>query len=203
MLWQLGCEHGDPSLANLMADGHFGVINDWDLSHKTGENHVGGERTGTLPFMALDLLEDGALAGKTTRLYRHDLEGLIWILPWVFLQFEDGRLVNVQLTEWCTGNHVDCRAHKTDLLDRMSDAEPTASWSEEWDVAYTALQWVEKLRDERRSKARENKANRTNEPFQEPPAEDMYPSFLRQLWGSRQLYPTLEELMRELEMVPS
>ena len=100
-LWQLGFQHGDPSLSNLMINPTTkrGVLNDWDLSydgHSGGdEGHVaGGERTGTLPFMALDLLSDEAWKGNVQRLYRHDLEGFIWILPWVFLQYEGSERTN-------------------------------------------------------------------------------------------------------------
>lgn len=37
-----------------------GIMNDWDLSfdREGALQHVGGERTGTVPFMALDLLTD-------------------------------------------------------------------------------------------------------------------------------------------------
>jgi len=59
-LWQLGFQHGDPSLSNLMINPMTkrGVLNDWDLSYDRSsggdEGHVAGsEKTGTLPFMAL------------------------------------------------------------------------------------------------------------------------------------------------------
>jgi len=57
-----------------------GVLNDWDLSYYRPlsgcKGHVAaGERTGTLPFMPLDLLSDEAWKGNVQRLYRHDLEG--------------------------------------------------------------------------------------------------------------------------------
>src|SRR6266852_4937415 len=86
-MWRLGFEHGDPSLANLMIDpeAKCGVLNDWDLSRvrtETGVQHVGGERTGTIPFMALDLMTPEFWRGDKPPLYRHDLEGFIWTLPW-------------------------------------------------------------------------------------------------------------------------
>jgi len=68
-----------------------GVLNDWDLCRirtNTGIQHRGGERTRTVPFIAIDLLTPEYFDGSKPPLYRHDLEGLIWILPWGFLQFE-------------------------------------------------------------------------------------------------------------------
>ena len=68
-LWELGFEHGDPSLANLMVDPGTGngVLNDWDLSRRRvadGPTRTGAERTGTIPFMALDLLLSNAWLGR-------------------------------------------------------------------------------------------------------------------------------------------
>ena len=73
----------------------YGVLNDWDLCRirtDAGVQHRGSERTGTVPFMALDLLTPEYFDGSKLPLYRHDLEGLIWILPWVFLQFEGPKI---------------------------------------------------------------------------------------------------------------
>jgi len=96
-----------------------GVLNDWDLSRQRvghGSTRNGAERTGTIPYMALDLLDPEALDGRVPRLYRHDLEGLVWILVWVFIQYEgrdrtavaDGKSIIGQqfvmssLTVWAT-----------------------------------------------------------------------------------------------------
>ena len=68
-LWELGFEHGDPSLANLMVDPGTGngVLNDWDLSRvEDGPTRTGAERTGTIPFMALDLLDLRSLGWEST-----------------------------------------------------------------------------------------------------------------------------------------
>jgi len=80
-----------------------GVLNDWDLSYAccfgSDAGHVvGGEKTGTLPFMVLDLLTEEAGKGNVQRLYRHDPKAFIWILPWVFLQFE-GKELNIRALE--------------------------------------------------------------------------------------------------------
>jgi len=180
-------------------------MNDWDLSHRTGESHDGGERTGTLPFMAMDLLDEDAIAGRKRRLYRHDLEGLIWILPWVFLQYENGKLAHDALSTWCTGDHAACLAHKTHFLRSIGSTRPLPSWNTEWNMAFAAILWIR----ERRSAQEDldvayiwsNRSKPLPEPLPELP-KDMYHSFLRQLSIVWEKYPRLEELMRELEMVP-
>ena len=44
-----------------------GVLNDFDLANvRVSERHGGTERMGTMPFMALDLLSEDALANDCT-----------------------------------------------------------------------------------------------------------------------------------------
>ena len=69
-------------------DNKHGVLNDFDLSTimKPGSplpNRQGLERTGTLPFMATELLEDEGFEGKIPRRYCHELESFTWVLVWV------------------------------------------------------------------------------------------------------------------------
>jgi hypothetical protein len=73
-LWMAGVQHRDISLNNLMYyradDGQVhGVLNDFDLAilRDEGEREVGTDRTGTWPFMAIDLLED--LSGEVVHSY--------------------------------------------------------------------------------------------------------------------------------------
>ncbi|KAG8795332.1 hypothetical protein FRC17_008149, partial [Serendipita sp. 399] len=61
LLWKLGVEHRDISTGNLMYwrdnDGHaHGVLADFDLSSLSGEPSNNKQRTGTLPYMAIELL---------------------------------------------------------------------------------------------------------------------------------------------------
>ena len=72
-LWLNGIHHSDISLKNLMHDIPsktgipVGVVNDFDLAsvdHSTTNN----DRTGTIPFMAIDLL-NGGLETRIPRLY--------------------------------------------------------------------------------------------------------------------------------------
>jgi len=65
-----------------------GVLNDFDLStimQPGDQNPIrqGLERTGTLPFMAMQLLENEGFDGKVPRRYEHELESFSWVLVWV------------------------------------------------------------------------------------------------------------------------
>src|ERR1700730_7139279 len=128
-----------------------GVLNDWDLSYycrsglDTGCVVRGESRTGTFPFMALDLLSEEAWRGNLQRLYRHDLEGFIWILPWAFLQFEGKELTIPALEAWQTGDYAGCAKAKRGMmseLDRSKDIA-TTSWKAEWQLAISLLSWLQ------------------------------------------------------------
>ena len=65
-----------------------GVLNDFDLSiimdpGVRSPDRQGLERTGTLPFMAVELLENEGFDGKVPRRYEHELESFSWVLVWV------------------------------------------------------------------------------------------------------------------------
>ena len=62
-----------------------GVLNDFDLSTimnpgDRNPNRQGLERTGTLPFMAVELLQNEGFDGKVPRRYEHELESFSWVL---------------------------------------------------------------------------------------------------------------------------
>ncbi|KAF9461562.1 hypothetical protein BDZ94DRAFT_1136602, partial [Collybia nuda] len=85
-LWAEGIEHRDISLGNLMWDyrKEKGVLADFDLAaFWDTPDKRGGERTGTVPYMAIDLLGEEYSNGKKERLYRHDVEAFFWVLVWV------------------------------------------------------------------------------------------------------------------------
>ena len=59
-----------------------GIVNDFDLATWVNHSTTNNDRTGTIPFMAIDLL-DGGLDDRIPRLYRHDLESFIWVLAYI------------------------------------------------------------------------------------------------------------------------
>jgi hypothetical protein len=87
VLWHNGIEHGDISIGNLMCDlvTNRGVLNDFDLARFTAPDRTPSARdnTGTLPFLAMDLLNEEALRGGVRRLYRHDAESFAWCLIYI------------------------------------------------------------------------------------------------------------------------
>jgi Fungal protein kinase len=96
-LWENGVEHGDINVQSLMYDksNNSGVLNDFDLSHRAqNKMYLGNERTGTMQFMALDVLTEEARDGLIPRLYR-DAESFAWVLLWICLPLQ-GRSRNSQ-----------------------------------------------------------------------------------------------------------
>jgi hypothetical protein len=85
--------HRDLSENNLMfkhKEGEAkGIVNDWDMAsilNDAGEvpNSTAKHRTGTVPFMARDLL----VPVPPAHLYRHDLESFMYILVWAAIHYD-------------------------------------------------------------------------------------------------------------------
>ncbi|KAG1785863.1 uncharacterized protein HD556DRAFT_89434 [Suillus plorans] len=69
-----------------------GVFSNFDLS-PTRDIFLKQERARIVPFVALGLLigiTKTVIEGK--RLYQHDAESFIWVLPWVSLRYKNGKL---------------------------------------------------------------------------------------------------------------
>jgi serine/threonine protein kinase len=119
-LWKEGVYHRDVSPGNLMwywKDGkRMGVLNDYDLSSLANDQGPrGNERTGTVPFMALDLLTVKGQRGEVKHLYRHDLESFIWCFTWICLRYKEGVLLPAEsrpLDVWATAGAVTCGKEK-------------------------------------------------------------------------------------------
>ena len=62
------------------ADSGVGVLNDWDLATVLSPSATHNtDRTGTIPLMALQLLE----GERVVHMFRHDAESFIWVFLWV------------------------------------------------------------------------------------------------------------------------
>ncbi|KAG9005172.1 hypothetical protein FRB94_001789 [Tulasnella sp. JGI-2019a] len=126
-LWKLGFHHRDISEHNLMyfEEGGkvFGVLNDFDLATMAGVKHAtNSERTGTLPFMALDLLTIDGCNGGIEHLYRHDLESFWWVFVWITFRFQNGKLVEgPPFSEWTEGS-IACYNAKSVFMHRTKNA---------------------------------------------------------------------------------
>jgi hypothetical protein len=122
-----------------------GVLNDYDLS-SLKKGPTGRERTGTVPFMALDLLKEKATAGKVEHLYRHDAESFIWVLTWVSLRYEDGTLLSHgrQFDVWLKVDARGCMEKKTAFLYDVQSEDgdgviPSAFHQTSWSMALSCL----------------------------------------------------------------
>ena len=68
-----------------------GILNDFDLAKLADQaGATGQDNTGTLPFMALDLLSEKGLRGEIPRRYRHEAESFAWCLICLCLTMVEG-----------------------------------------------------------------------------------------------------------------
>ncbi|KAG1805106.1 uncharacterized protein HD556DRAFT_1225924, partial [Suillus plorans] len=89
----------------------------------------GLERTGAVPFMAVNLPSPEAMAGKVEHVYAYDAESFTWVLAWVCLQYEGGvRSKNRPLEEFLKVDALRCAEQKTHFWSvRLSTMRPSAS----------------------------------------------------------------------------
>jgi hypothetical protein len=156
-LWRRGIHHGDISMHNLMVteDGKLGVLNDFDLVRcaKLQPISKNQDRTGTIPFMALDLLTNEYWSGLIEREYRHDQESFIWILAYYFLRSSKGMYGPIT---WHTHDWNACRLRKNDFLatiQKYSPIEP--AYQDHWKVVMEPL---DQLKDRVDSEAKAKRA---------------------------------------------
>ncbi|KAF9225597.1 hypothetical protein BS17DRAFT_807208 [Gyrodon lividus] len=124
-LWQAGIHHRDISCENLMYymtdEGVMGVLNDFDVASLTNGGRLENERTGTIPFMAIELLrEDDGQSGRVEHIYRHNLESFIWVFIWICFQYNGGKMVEKPrpLGIWAKVDPSECAEKKNDFLNR-------------------------------------------------------------------------------------
>jgi hypothetical protein len=106
----------------------IGVLNNFDLS-STRDTPSGQECTGTVPFMALELLTEKAIECQVKHLYQHDAESFIWVLTWVCICYEDGMYIgkSTKLNDWLRVDALGCRDGKSNFLTSKPGAIPPSS----------------------------------------------------------------------------
>ncbi|EEB92813.1 hypothetical protein MPER_08623 [Moniliophthora perniciosa FA553] len=128
LLWCIGIAHCDISLGNIMynASTKRCILNDYDLASLMDPgtevpDRKGYERTGTRPFMAVELLQPEGAAGPTQRRYRHDLESFCWVLLWVGACVHDGKeTLTGRYANMAVGTHDEVYGKKLVLLSGLS-----------------------------------------------------------------------------------
>ena len=116
----------------------YGVLNDFDLAAimAVGERtpkKQGFERTGTLPFMAIDLLRYPD--GQISHWFRHDLESCMWCLVWQALARKQEHWYSDELTR--------ISAEKSGMLSLLD----ISYLKEEWEpFTLFLVHWAESFR---------------------------------------------------------
>ncbi|KAJ6493538.1 hypothetical protein C8R47DRAFT_1213824 [Mycena vitilis] len=192
-LWVHGVHHTDISLDNIMVrkcqlpDGEaplVGVLNDWDLASMPNASHAILEQTGTVPFMHQDLLVAEYWQGKIPRLYLHDNTSFIWVMAFLVLRYEHGKIIDtvahLPLDDLLSNNYEQARQIKNDILGKLAHYEPALDAQREWEIISDLLFWsheVHTQRDKERFMAKKKpdalRAMLTN---------DDVPGIYRQFW---------------------
>jgi serine/threonine protein kinase len=101
----VGIQHRDISVGNMMfkrIDTEiWGNLIDWDLASLVGHETHNHDRTGSMPFMALELLESVA-PGKAPvhHTYAHDAEAVCWVTLWLGVQYAAGYRAEYSFEGW-------------------------------------------------------------------------------------------------------
>ena len=99
-----------------------GILNDFDLAKFAGQAGASGQdNTGTLPFMALDLLSERGLRGEIPRRYRHEAESFAWSLICLCLSMVEG----------------------TDGKNYTRDPHPLLEWFQDWKTSRQFKFWLQ------------------------------------------------------------
>lgn len=99
----------------------------------------GTDKTGTIPYMALNLLCQEYWNGGVMRYYHHELEAFIWILIFVFFCFKDHKLDtdNTFNRQFNTSDFNACKRYKKTFL---TTSIPTAdTWVQDNFTDYKGL----------------------------------------------------------------
>ncbi|KAI0316705.1 hypothetical protein OF83DRAFT_222849 [Amylostereum chailletii] len=145
VLWGAAVYHNDPSVGKIgirkINGVYHGVLNDWDPVTILGLSTPWGlDRTGTLPFMPIHLLCKEFWEGRLVRSYRHELEGCMWKLPWIFLQYGEDKKQrdHPQIDKWLTHDPEDLYDKKVAFASNASkpaDIISLARWDGLWPFA--------------------------------------------------------------------
>jgi len=142
-LWTQGVYHRDISDGNLMYKKDkntgevIGVLADYDLSSLNKETSQNTERTGTVPFMALDLLSEEALAGEVKHDYGHEAEAFFWVGVYDTACYDNGRTVHSAApAQWNSLGAIAMGKEKTYYLAHIGKHVATSSQEDVWKGIY-------------------------------------------------------------------
>ncbi|RPD65204.1 hypothetical protein L226DRAFT_567509 [Lentinus tigrinus ALCF2SS1-7] len=86
--------------------------------------------------MALDLLSNEGTQGKVERRYRHDLEGFVWTLPWIFAQWDEENEFKLceAMLGWQSAYNEYVLGAKISFLQNKA-ITPQPGWADQWELA--------------------------------------------------------------------
>ena len=188
-------------------DLHCGVLSDFDLSISRRHPRVPGtDRTGTIPFMALELLTDEYWNGEIERKYRHEMEAFIWVLPFVFLRYQNGESQQgTPVDPWMTANYHACFNEKNGFRNvvtlRKMERLCQSDFKDHWELAESLLSW---LTDVDQSSRKYRKFQRETDDSNVNVLASMWPAFVEQLKILVEQFPVqfgyLDKLVGDLEL---
>ena len=99
-----------------------GYLIDFDLASLVSHDSSNLPRIGTMPFMALELL-DSVAPGRTPVLhvYAHDGEAVCWVILWLGVQYEDGTRVRYWFQDWEMVDKTTCYKNKQYVIKRLDE----------------------------------------------------------------------------------
>ena len=120
-LWQVGVQHRDLSVQNMMYKRIGGKIRgyliDFDLANLATDDSCNLDRTGILPFMALELLQSVVPGGTPVfHTYAHDGEAVLWVVFWLCVQYQDGTRTSYTFQDWEMVDADTCYTKKLKVL---------------------------------------------------------------------------------------
>ena len=167
-LWTKGIYHRDISDGNLMyrkdiTTGEvIGVLADFDLSSLKAKASRRTERTGTVPFMALNLLTTKGLAGEVEHDYGHEAEAFFWVGVYDTACYNNGHTVDSAVpAQWNSLGAIAMRKKKLVYLYDLDEHVATPSQKDVW----KGLSYLEAPLKERRIFYRPSKSDPTLPPF--------------------------------------
>jgi len=98
-----------------------GYLIDFDLASLAERESENLDRTGTMPFMALELLDSVARKAPIIHAYEHDAEAVCWVVLWLGVQYEGGKRVTHSFQEWESVSAETCYQKKHYVLEHIAD----------------------------------------------------------------------------------
>jgi hypothetical protein len=188
--WSLGVGHRDHSLSNFMwrkIDGkRCGVLNDYDLSVIEGSRPSGLERTGTIPYMALELLMNPS--GSVSHQFKHDLEATYWVLSWMVYCSPDPGGVPEHFDAWRRSSYTSCSQLK-------SGWQHTYYQRDRWRKGWKAVQYVWRRLRRHYDKIMDDESDGPQSRREAEPESSLYRS------GSASVSPEVSEWVEHVNMI--